>query len=242
MLSPFFGEFVGTAVLILMGQGVVAGVVLKGSKAENAGWISITAAWGFAVFCGIITSIACGSPGAHLNPAVTIAVAVHTGQWASVPSFLLAQMLGGAVGAAINWFFWLPHWAMTEDQGAKLAVFCTAPAVRKPWLNLLQEAIATGVLLLVIECIGSKVFAVAGPAPGLSPYLVAILVWGVGLSLGGTTGYAINPARDLAPRLMHQILPIAGKGPSDWGYAWVPVAGPLLAAVVLGLAFRVLGI
>ncbi|MBW8747689.1 MAG: aquaporin family protein [Acidobacteria bacterium] len=242
MLSPFFGEFIGTAVLILMGEGVVAGVVLKGTKSENAGWISITAAWGFAVFCGVITAIACGSPGAHLNPAVTVAVAMHTGQWSTVPAFVLAQILGAMTGAALNWFFWLPHWAMTEDQGLKRAVFCTSPSVRKPWLNMMQEMIATSVLLLVIECIGSKLLAVSGPAPGLAPYLVAILVWAIGLSLGGVTGYAINPARDFGPRLMHQLLPVAGKGGSDWSYAWVPIAGPILGAIVMGFAFRCLGI
>ena len=201
----------GTLVVILLGDGVVAGVLLKRSKAENGGWMVITAAWGFAVFCGIVTAIACGSPGAHLNPAVSVAIAIKTGDFSHLASFIVAQMLGAMVGATLVWIFYLPHWKITEDKALKLGVFCTSPAIRNPLSNLLCEIIATAVLILVIGCIGAKTFAAAGPAPGLAPYLVAILVWGVGLSLGGTTGYAINPARDLGPRIAHALLPIAGK-------------------------------
>jgi glycerol uptake facilitator protein len=242
MLTPFFGEFIGTLVLILLGDGVVAGVLLKRSKAENSGWIVITAGWAFAVFCGVLTAIACGSPGAHLNPAVTIAVAVKTGDFSHVASFLTAQMLGAIAGSTLVWLFYLPHWALTEDKDLKLAVFCTAPAIRNPLSNLFSEIVGTSVLLLVIGSIGSKLLASAGPAPGLAPYLVAILVWGVGLSLGGTTGYAINPARDLGPRIAHAILPIAGKGSSDWSYAIIPVLGPVLGALLIGMFLRFTGI
>lgn len=241
MLSPFFGEFMGTLVLILLGDGVVAGVLLNRSKAQNAGWLAVTAGWSFAVFCGILTAVACGSPGADLNPAVTLAAAVHTGQFSHVASMMLAQMLGAFCGATLVWLFYFPHWSVTPDQSIKLAVFSNAPAIRSPWWNLFSEALATFILLLAISAIGSKTFASAGPAPGLAPYLVAIVLWGVGLSLGGTTGYAINPARDLGPRIAHAILPIAGKGTSDWSYAPIPIAGPLIGAVLLGLFLRVTG-
>ncbi len=241
MLSPFFGEFMGTLVLILLGNGVVAGALLKGSKAEHGGWIVITAGWAFAVFCGVITAVACGSTAAHLNPAITVAMAITTGEASSVASFVLAQMLGAIAGATLVWLFYLPHWAMTPDQGAKRAAFCTSPAVRHLPSNLFCEVLATMVLVLVVAALGSKNLAETGPAPGLAPYLVAILVWSVGLSLGGTTGYAINPARDLGPRLVHAIVPVAGKGDSDWGYAVVPVIGPLLGGALIGLFIRAVG-
>ena len=242
MASPVFGEFIGTAVLVLLGDGVVGGVLLKDSKAANAGWMVITAGWAFAVFVGVVTAVACGSPDAHLNPAVTLAVAIHSGNYSHLVPFALAQTLGGIVGATLVWIFYHSHWPLTEDASAKLAVFCTSPAVRSPFWNFLCEAIATAVLLLAIASIGSKTFAAAGPAPGLAPYLVAIVVWGVGLSLGGTTGYAINPARDLGPRIAHSILPVAGKGGSDWGYALVPILGPLAGAAVIGICLRLTGI
>lgn len=232
----------GTLIVILLGEGANAGVLLKRSKSENAGWISITAGWGFAVFCGVITAIACGSPGAHLNPAVTIAVAIKTGDFSYMLSFFVAQFLGAFAGAVLVWLFYMPHWEVTEDPSLKLAIFCTSPAIRKPVWNLFSEVAATAVLLLVIGCIGAKTFAPAGPAPGLAPYLVGILVWSIGLSLGGTTGYAINPVRDLGPRLAHALLPIAGKGSSDWGYAWIPVVGPVAGAVIMGLFLRYSGI
>jgi glycerol uptake facilitator protein len=242
MLNPFFGEFMGTMVVILIGEGTNAGVLLKGSKSENAGWMAITTGWAFAVFCGIVTSIACGSPAAHLNPAVTIAIGIKTGNFAHVLDFISAQMLGAFVGAILVYLAYQPHFAITEDPALKLGIFATAPAIRKPFWNLLTETIATGLLLLVIGCIGARTFAPAGPAPGLAPYLVSLVVWGVGLGLGGPTGYALNPARDLAPRIAHAVLPIAGKGPSDWSYSWIPVAGPILGAIVTGMFLRLFGI
>ena len=242
MLTPFFGEFIGTAILILLGEGTCAAVSLKGSKAQNSGWIVIAAGWGFAVFCGVITAIACGSPGAHLNPAVTIAVAIKTGDFSQMPTFFAAQFLGAFVGAVLVWLFYKDHFAITEDPGTKLGIFCTGPAIRNPLSNLFSETIGTTVLLLVIGCIGAKTFAPAGPAPGLAPYLVGVLVWSIGLSLGGTTGYAINPARDLGPRIAHAVLPIPGKGASDWSYAWIPVVGPIVGAILIGLFLRFSGI
>ena len=243
MASPVFGEFIGTAVLVLMGDGVVGGVLLKGSKAANAGWMAITAGWAFAVFVGVMTAVACGSPSADLNPAVTLAAADL--QWETTHTLCrlaVAQTLGAIVGATLVWLFYHPHWPLTEDASAKLAVFCTSPAVRSPFWNFLCEGIATAVLLLAVAAIGSKTFAAAGAAPGLAPYLVAIVVWGIGLSLGGTTGYAINPARDLGPRIAHSILPVAGKGGSDWSYALVPVLGPLAGAIFIGVFLRLTGI
>ncbi len=238
MLTPFFGEFLGTVVVVLLGNGVVAGANLKHSKSVDSGWIVITAGWAFAVLSGVLTAIACGSPEAHLNPAVTVAVAIKTGDYSHVASFILAQMLGAIVGAMLVWLLYLPHWQVTEDPAAKLASFCTSPGIRKPLANLFAEMLATMIVLLVIGSIGSKLLASAGPAPGLAPYLVAMSVWAVGLSLGGPTGYAINPARDLGPRIAHAILPIAGKGSSDWGYAFVPVLGPLVGAILIGLFLR----
>jgi glycerol uptake facilitator protein len=232
----------GTLVLILMGEGTNAAVLLTKSKAEKSGWIVITAGWAFAVFSGIVTAIACGSPGAHLNPAVTIAVAIKTGDASQVLPFIAAQLLGAFCGAVLVFLFYRLHFDITEDKGLKLAVFATSPAIRRPLSNLFCEALATGVLILVIGAIGAKTFAPAGPAPGLAPYLVGILIWGIGLSLGGTTGYAINPARDLGPRIAHALLPVPNKGSSDWGYAWIPVLGPLLGAAVVGLFLRFAGI
>jgi glycerol uptake facilitator protein len=242
LLTPFFGEFIGTLVLILLGEGANAAVLLKRSKAENSGWIVITAGWAFAVFSGVVTAIACGSPGAHLNPAVTVAVAIKTGDYSHVVPFIAAQMLGSFCGAVLVYLFYHPHFAVTDDAGLKLAVFATGPTFRRPAWNVFCEALATAVLLLVIGAIGAKTFAPAGPAPGLAPYMVGILVWAIGLSLGGTTGYAINPARDLAPRIAHALLPIQGKGNSDWQYAWVPVAGPLIGAIFIGIFLRICGI
>jgi len=217
------GEFMGTCILILLGNGVVAGVLLNKSKAGGAGWIVITAGWAFAVMAGVFTAIACGSSAAHLNPAVTIGFAVASGDWSSVLPFIAAQMLGAFVGAALVWLHYHPHWAATPDAGAKLACFSTGPAIRKPVANLLSEAIGTFVLVFVVAAIFSKRSWATGISPGLGPYLVGSLIWGIGLSLGGTTGYAINPARDLGPRLAHAVLPISGKGDSDWSYAAVPV-------------------
>ena len=242
MTSPLLGEFLGTMILILLGDGVVAAVLLKRSKAEGGGWIVITAGWAFAVMAGVFTAIACGSSDAHLNPAVTIGFAVRDSDFAKFTPYLLAQLLGGIAGAALVWLHYLSHWKETPDVAAKLGCFCTGPAIRSFLPNLLSEIIATFVLVFVVGAIFSKKVAAGGPAAGLGPYLVGSLVWGIGLSLGGPTGYAINPARDLGPRIAHAILPIAGKGGSDWGYAPIPVIGPLLGGIVAGLLLRALAI
>jgi len=242
MLAKCFGEFMGTLVLILLGDGVVAGVLLKRSKAEGSGWLVITTGWAFAVMAGVFVAIACGSSDAHLNPAVTLGFAVSSGQFAKLAPYIVSQLAGAFVGAALVWLHFYPHWKETPDQGLKLAVFCTAPAIRRFGANLVSEVIATFVLVFVVGAIFSKAVAATGPAAGLGPYLVGALVWGIGLSLGGTTGYAINPARDLGPRIAHAALPIPGKGPSDWGYAIVPVLGPLLGAGLAGILLRAIGI
>jgi len=238
MLAKCFGEFMGTLVLVLLGNGVVANVLLKRSKAEGAGWMVITSGWAFAVMAGVFTAIACGSSDAHLNPAVTMGFAVSSGQFAKFAPFLVAQMAGAFVGAALVWLHFLPHWQETPDHGLKLACFCTAPAIRKFGANLVSEILGTFVLVFVVGAIFSKTVAASGPAAGLGPYLVAALVWGIGLSLGGTTGYAINPARDFGPRLAHAVLPIADKGASDWSYAMVPVLGPLIGGGLAGMFLR----
>jgi glycerol uptake facilitator protein len=242
MTSPLVGEFLGTMILILLGDGVVAAVLLKRSKAEGSGWIVITAGWAFAVMAGVFTAIACGSSDAHLNPAVTLGFAVREGNLAKFVPYLAAQMLGAIVGAALVWLHHFPHWKETPDTAAKLGCFCTAPAIRNILANLLSEIIATFALVFVVGAIFSKSVSAAGPAAGLGPYLVGSLVWGIGLSLGGPTGYAINPARDLGPRIAHAILPIAGKGGSDWGYASIPVIGPLIGGSLAGVLLRVLGV
>jgi len=242
MLSPWFGEFMGTAVLVLLGDGVVAGVLLKKSKAENSGWMVITAGWAFAVMCGVFTAIACGSPVAHLNPAVTLGVAMRTGDFSFVLPFVVAQISGAIIAAILVWLHYLPHWQESPDAGAKLGVFCTAPAIRNYPANFFSEVIGTFVLVFVVSAIFSRNVAATGPAAGLGPFLVGSLVWGIGLSLGGTTGYAINPARDLGPRIAHAILPIAGKGGSDWGYAAVPVFGPLVGGAIAGLLAKFLSL
>jgi glycerol uptake facilitator len=242
MTSPFLGEFLGTMIIVLLGNGVVAGVLLKKSKAEGSGWIVITAGWAFAVMAGVFVSIACGSNDAHLNPVVTIGFAVRDASFGKLAPYLLAQLLGAIVGAVLVWLHYFPHWKETPDAAAKLGCFCTAPAIRSFAANLFSEICATFVLVFVIGAIFSKRVSAAGPAAGLGPYLVGSLVWGVGLSLGGTTGYAINPARDLGPRIAHAVLPIAGKGNSDWGYSPVPVIGPILGGALAGLLLRFLAI
>ena len=229
-MSPFLGEFMGTLVLCLMGNSNVANVVLKKSKGEGSGWIVIATGWGLAVMAGVFTAIACGSSGAHINPAVTLALAVRTGDFSNVGLFIAAQMLGGFTGAILAWMAYLPHWAETADAGLKLAVFSTGPAIRRPVANTITEIIGTFLLVLVVF----SIFSGAGPAAGLGPFLVGGTVWGIGLCLGGPTGFSLNPARDLGPRIAHAILPIPGKGDSDWGYAWVPVVGPLIGGVIAG--------
>lgn len=240
-MTNLFGEFFGTMVLIIFGSGVVANCLLKKSKAEGSGWIVITAGWAFGVIMGVFSAVATGAPQADLNPAVTLAkmlLGVYTLPHAIMT--MLAELLGGIAGATVVWLAFLPHWEITEDRGAKLAVFCTAPAIRSTSSNLLCEIIGTVMLIVPIFAIFSK--AVGGIAPGFGPYLVGILVWAIGLSLGGPTGYAINPARDLGPRIAHAILPIAGKGDSDWGYSWIPVVGPLVGGALAYLISKSIGL
>jgi len=241
MTSPFLGEFLGTMMLILLGDGVVAGVLLKRTKSEGAGWMVITAGWAFAVMAGVFTAVACGSSDAHLNPAVTLGFAVRAGSFGKCLPYIAAQLLGGIAGAALVWLHYFPHWKETPEAGLKLACFCTAPAIRNALANLVSEIIGTFALVLVVGAIFSKGIATSGPG-ALGPYLVGSLVWGIGLSLGGTTGYAINPARDLGPRVAHALLPIAGKGNSDWGYAPIPVIGPLLGGALAGWLLRFLAV
>jgi len=227
-------------VLIVLGNGVVAGVLLRKSKAENAGWMAIATAWGFAVMAGVFTAIACGSEG-HLNPAVTIGAAIVSGDFSKVGWYSGAQLAGAFVGACLVWLHYLPHWYETPDPDLKRACFCTAPAIRAPFANLISEIVGTFVLVLVADAIFSKAVSVSGPAPGLAPYLIGSLIWGIGLSLGGTTGYAINPARDLGPRLAHAFLPIPKKDGSDWGYALVPIVGPIAGGALAGLLVKAIG-
>lgn len=220
-MNIFLAELIGTALLILLGDGVVAGVVLRGTKNENAGWIVVTFGWALAVTFAIYA--VGGISGAHLNPAVTIALAATgSSDWAQAPWYLAGQMAGAFLGACLVYLHYLPHWARTDDPGAKLAVFCTGPAIRHTPANFISEFIGTFVLMFGISAIGANRFA-----EGLNPMVVGALVLAIGISLGGTTGYAINPARDLGPRLAHALLPIPGKGDSGWGYAWIPVAGPI---------------
>ena len=241
MHSPFLGELMGTLVLILLGEGVNASVLLKRSKAEGSGWIVITAGWCFAVMAGVYTAVFCGSAEANINPAVTFGLAVVTGNYSKIIPYVSAQMLGAFIGAFLVWLHFYPHWKETPEPAAKLAVFCTQPAIRNRIANLASEIIATLILVFVVAAIFSKAVASAGGLPpGFGAYLVACLVWGIGLSLGGTTGYAINPARDLAPRIAHAVLPIAGKGTSDWSYAAVPVIGPLIGGGLAGLLIRLM--
>ena len=224
-MNPFFAELIGTALLILLGNGVVAGVLLKNSKSEGAGWLVITIAWGLAVSFGVYTVGPIS--GAHLNPAVTLGLAA-TGalDWAQVPVYIFAQLLGGVLGSCLVYLHYLPHWAKTDDADLKRAAFCTAPAERHTVGNLISEFIGTFVLLFGLSAIGATKFA-----DGLNPLVVGALVLSIGLSLGGPTGYAINPARDLGPRIAHALLPIPNKGDSDWSYAWIPVVGPILGGI-----------
>jgi glycerol uptake facilitator protein len=234
-----FGEFMGTMMLILLGNGVVANVLLKKSKGEGAGWMVIATGWGLAVMAGVFTAIACGSEG-HLNPAVSWAAAIVSGDYSRVVGYSLAQLAGAFTGACLVWLHYFPHWRATPEADLKFACFGTTPAIRSPLANLASEIIGTFVLILVAAAIFSKTVATSGPVAGLGPWLVGSLVWAIGLGLGGTTGYAINPARDLGPRIAHAVLPIANKGGSDWGYAPIPIVGPLLGASLAGILVRVL--
>ena len=237
MHSAFLGELFGTMIMILMGNGVVANVVLRQSKGEKSGWIVITAGWCFGVMAGVFVALALGSDG-HLNPAVTLGVAVSSGDWSRISAYVPAQILGAMIGSTLVWLTYLAHWEKTPDALDKLGCFCTIPAIRVPTANALTEVIGTFVLILVAAAIASKRGTTIGLSPGLGPFLVGLLVWGIGLSLGGPTGYAINPARDLGPRLMHALLPIAGKGGSDWSYAPIPIVGPVIGATVAGLTVK----
>ena len=233
-MSIFGAEVIGTAILILLGDGVVAAVLLAHSKAQNSGWIVITFGWGMAVAMAVF---AVGQfSGAHLNPAVTFGFALEgIIKWSKVPEYLGGEFVGAFIGATLVFLAYSNHWRETEDPGLKLAVFCTAPAIRNTVANIITEIIGTFVLVFgVLAIVANK----ATVASGLVPLLVGLLVLAIGLSLGGPTGYAINPARDLGPRIMHAILPIPGKGPSDWAYAWIPVVAPLIGGGLGGLAFK----
>lgn len=232
------GEFLGTMILILLGDGVVAGVVLDKSKANNSGWIVITAGWAIAVLCGVFVASALGAPG-ELNPAATLANMVRGSRTtADGLAHMAAQMAGAIAGATLVWLHYLPHWGETKDQASKLACFSCAPAIRSTVPNLLAEIIATFVLIFVLGLAFSQPAQGASAASNLGPVFVGAVVWGIGLSLGGPTGYAINPARDLGPRIAHAILPIAGKGGSDWGYSWIPVVGPMLGGAVAAMLLK----
>jgi glycerol uptake facilitator protein len=235
MHSVWFGEFMGTLVLILLGNGVNAGVTLRKSYAADAGWMVITTGWALGVLCGVLVAQAFGSPGANLNPAITLSSAVSSGDYSNLLSLWSAQLLGAMTGAALVTLHYGPHWKLTADPAAKLGIFCTNAAVRSPLFNIFSEIIGTMVLVLVAGAIFSHGVSATGPAAGFGPWLVGCLVWGIGLSLGGTTGYAINPARDLGPRLVHAILPIPGKGSSNWSYAPIPIIGDLIGGALAGL-------
>lgn len=238
-MSPFLAEILGTMFMILLGNGVVANVVLKGTKGNNGGWMVITTAWAFAVFVGVV--IAGPYSTAHLNPAVSIGLAIAGKfSWAAVPGYIAAQFIGAMTGSFLVWLLYKDFYAQTEDQGAKQATFCTAPAISNTVSNLISEIIGTFVLIFVIlhftnAEMGADKSPIGLGSIGALP--VTLLVWVIGLSLGGTTGYAINPARDLGPRIMHAILPVAGKGGNNWGYAWIPVIGPIIGCAIAALLY-----
>jgi len=230
----WFGEFMGTLVLVLIGNGVVANVVLKKTLGSAAGWLTIVFGYGLGVVAGVFTAIACGSGDAHINPAVTLGFAISSGDFSKFVPYLIAQVLGGLVGGILVWIHFLPHWAETPEAGSKLACFSTGPAIRNMPANIISEVIGTFLLVLIIASIVKT-----GPAPGLVPFLVGATVWAIGSGLGGTTGFAINPARDLGPRIAHAILPIPGKGGSDFGYGLaVPVLGGLIGGALAGLFIK----
>ena len=248
-MQNFLAEFLGTMLLIVLGDGVVANVILDKTKGHNSGWIVITVGWGIAV---AMAAYAVGRiSGAHLNPALTIGLAsIGSFPWSDVPSYIAAQMLGAFTGAIIVWVAYLPHWRETADPATKLGVFCTGPAIRAPLPNVLSEAIGTAVLVFGILALAANAQTLSRPGDvdltyvfsrGLQPLLVGVLVLGIGVSLGGPTGYALNPARDLGPRIAHALLPIAGKGGSDWEYAWIPVVGPILGAIAGAGAYFMVG-
>jgi glycerol uptake facilitator protein len=225
-MNVYTAEFFGTMLLILLGNGVVASVLLKDSKSENAGWLTIVVGWGLAVTLAIY---AVGNiSGAHLNPAVTLALAIKGDfPFSQLMGYMAAQFAGAFFGAVLVWLHFLPHWNRTPDASIKLAVFCTTPAIKSPFSNFISEVVATAVLILALLFLGANEFT-----QGFKPITVGLLIISIGLSLGGTTGFAINPARDLGPRLAHFVLPIYGKGNSDWSYAWIPVVGPMVGGVL----------
>jgi glycerol uptake facilitator protein len=248
-MQTYLAEALGTMMLVLLGDGVVANVVLSRTKGQNSGWIVITMGWGVAVALAVY---AVGRvSGAHLNPAVTIALAtMGSFPWQKVPGYITAQMLGATGGAVLVWLAYLPHWSATDDRAGKLAVFCTAPAIRRNGPNFICEVIGTMALLFGILAIAANAQTLSRPGDvdlefvfsrGLQPLLVGVLVLGIGLSLGGPTGYAINPARDLGPRIAHAILPIPDKGPSDWGYAWIPVIAPIVGGITGAALYALVG-
>ncbi|PHN03465.1 MIP/aquaporin family protein [Flavilitoribacter nigricans] len=231
-MEVYIAEFFGTALLILLGDGVVAGVLLKDSKAEGSNWWTITIGWGLAVTFGVY--LAGMVSGAHINPAVTLALAAGGEfSWSLVPGYILAQFLGAMLGATLVWLHYYPHWERTEDKAAKLGIFCTAPAIRHAPSNFFSEFLGTFILLLGLMALGANQFS-----DGLNPMAVGALVVVIGVCLGGTTGYAINPARDLGPRVAHFLLPIPGKGDSDWSYSWIPVLGPILGGIAAVLFYQ----
>jgi glycerol uptake facilitator protein len=234
-MTPFMGEFIGTGMLILLGQTVVSNVVLAKTKGHNSGWIVISFGWGMAVFVGVYCSAAASK--AHLNPVVTLAFAVLGKiSWQLVPIYIAAQLLGAMAGSLVAWLCFRPHFSPTADADAKLAVFCTTPAIRSYGDNLIAEVIATFVLILGVLFIAAP----SSSLGALDALPVGLLVLAIGLGPGGPTGYAINPARDLGPRIMHALLPIAGKRDSDWSYAWIPVLGPLLGSLLAVLVYTVI--
>lgn len=248
-MQSYVAELVGTMLLVLLGDGVVANVVLNRTKGQNSGWIVITVGWGVAVAMAVY---AVGRiSGAHLNPAVTLGLAsIGSFAWGDVPGYMAAQFAGAFLGAVLVWLAYLPHWAPTENPSMKLGVFATGPAIPRPGANLLTEIIGTAALLFGVLAIAANAQTLSGPGDvdlsfvfsrGLQPLLVGVLVLGIGLSLGGPTGYAINPARDLGPRIAHALLPIPGKGSSDWAYAWVPVLGPFAGGVAGAGAYLWIG-
>ena len=233
-MNHFIAELIGTSILVLLGDGVVAGVLLKKSKAENGGWIVIAVGWALAVTMAVY---AVGNiSGAHINPAVTLSLAANGDfPWTEVPFYIAGQFAGAFLGACLVWLYYLPHWKATENADAKLAIFCTGPAIRHTPGNFISEFLGTFVLIFGLLMIGANEFT-----QGLNPLVVGLLILAIGTSLGGTTGYAINPARDLGPRIAHAFLPIPGKRDSDWGYAWIPVLGPIVGGVCGALVHGVL--
>ena len=236
-MTPFIAEIIGTMLLILLGNGVVANVILKGTKGNNSGWIVITTGWGLAVYIAVV--VAAPYSGAHINPAVSIGLALAGKfDWAAVPMYVLAQFIGAMLGAAMVWLIHKDHFEITEDKVVKRSVFCNTPAIANRFLNLFTEFVGTFVLVFTVLYFTSASIEDTNAVVGLGSLgalPVALLVWGIGLSLGGTTGYAINPARDLGPRIMHALLPIKEKGSNGWGYSWIPVIGPILGGVAAAL-------